>query len=331
MSNFALPMELPNFRAALRDTNSDFALSRLTACIALSLADDSEVAEAVQQLVRLLKDPVGEVRAQAVESLAVHLERGCGQVPVDAALLMDDPFPAVRCAVVAHMYLFLDMPLSYALDAASDEHEDVRAAATVLLARVDEPLARLRLHEMLEDKNEDVRAIAALHQPAPLSETAMQILLSFVQKRNEYAQDALGVLAHDAHPAAIEAILHAATGRFVPFELKAMAAAAYTHFQSDDPLAPARRLLSSRRKSRRLAVLQAFCSIPHTHATPLLLQCIGTVRCEEELCVALQALRMIFSDTAALQKKLQSIQGKVHPKVAHEFSEFVRELEHHIE
>ena len=292
MSNFALPMSLPKFSAAVKDSTSEFAPARLAASVAFSLAEDSEMSEAVTYLLRLLKDHVEEIRAQAVESLATLASRGASITGSAFLPLLDDACPEVRAAVLQNGDLLLDAPLEAAVAAAQHKDDIIRYSAAVLLGALDTPDALEALNGLLDDATPQNRVAAALQLGTNGNDKSAAILEAAVAKQNDDASAAIVILAGLARSRSKPVLLQLAQKRFGSLELKTMAMAALMRFDGDSQgmVRELERLLRSRRKGGRMAALRACAAIPNKSLVSMLKDHIPAAKNDEEKSAALWAL-----------------------------------------
>lgn len=326
MSNFAVPMELPKFSAAIADVKSDFPLSRLSAVVALSLADDEHIQEASDLLESLLEDFVEEIRVQVVESLAVLAERGAIVKEAGLQSMLQDDSVYVQCTALESLHAFKKNPIQEALSASYRKDDAIRRSAALLLGALEDDRAKVRIHEMLHDESLSVRQMAALHHGAPFSETALSILEDVVRFQGELAQEALVVLACESHPRSADVIHAVATSRFAPLELRTTAAAALLNYNVNNADVPTSQFLNSRWKSRRLAMLQALSLLPSACVADHLKKIVGGANREEEASAALHALFQGAFQFHELRVALFDLQGELTGSVASELEDYIKKV-----
>ncbi|MBN2526204.1 MAG: HEAT repeat domain-containing protein [Deltaproteobacteria bacterium] len=323
MSNFALPMELPKFSAAVKDVMSEFAPARLAACVSFSLVDDDLLADAVTLLLSRLNDPVDEIRAQAVESLAVLSERGA-HVEYDLlAPLLDDPCDEVRAALLQSGQLLLAEPMTAALTASRDESELIRYSAAVLLGEFSSKDAAVsRLFELLDDKSSEIRVAAALQLGKNGNDKSAAILEQLVQNGHGQLFEAAAILCDLALPRSRAVFLHMAQKRIVTGEAKALAIVALAHFDDENAVHAAQKFLGSWRKSRRMAVLHACAAVPHAQFAKMLATHVTYSSAEDEQSAALWALWQTVERFAECAEILKPLRAALSPSQIMELNDY---------
>jgi HEAT repeat protein len=290
MSNFALPMDLPGFDAAVRDTQSAFAPARLAAAVSFSLVDETGITDAVRYLHGLLDDPVPEIRSQSVESLAALAERGATVNREKLTALLKDPFAEVAAAVLQSGELLLSQPEDAALQAAASDAEILRYSAAVLLGSLDSRRSRDALCKLLSDGSEEVRVVAALQLGHRGNEQSVNILLEVIQKRHPASLTAIQILADAGLPVCTDVLRELAAKRFGGHEHRAMALAALARLEGGLHREILQKQLQSLRKSRRLSALRACAAIPVEAFAEPLAAVVLRPRTDEDASAALYAL-----------------------------------------
>ena len=302
MSALGLPMQLPRFDVALRDCTSDDPRTRMAACVGLAIVDASQYAEAIAALSGLLGDPVYEIRAQVIESLAGLAAVGA-PVPKDTVLscATDEAWP-VRLTLIENLDMFSDAPTEAALSALSDAHPAIRSAALRLLRRIDVPCEADCVRSALRDGDADVRREAALTLGFLGDSTGQSLLADVLRGGGPMAHEAVICATRLPDAAQLAPVLREVLHRWRSgTALRALAAAALASICPDDGDAPIRDMLRGRRAQARLAALSALSQLPSRNAIPELARVASRVDREAEASAALVALteaQRIFPDAA---------------------------------
>lgn len=324
MSNFALPMDLPGFDAAVRDTRSTFAPARLAAAVSFSLVDEPAIAEAVSYLQGLLDDPVPEIRAQSVESLAALAERGATVNREKLTALLRDPFAEVAAAVLQSGELLLSQPEEAALEAMASDEEILRYSAAVLLGSLDSHGAQEALCKLLSDGAEEVRVVAALQLGHRGNGQSVQILLNVIQKGHSASLTAIQNLANAGLPVPTDVLRELAMKRFGGGELRTMALAALARLEGGPAVDTLQKQLQSRRKSRRLSALRACAAIPVEAFAEPLAAVVLRPRSDEEASAALYALSETVRLFPHLGTVLDGIKSQLPPELMNELIDYTQ-------
>lgn len=288
MSGYGIPMDLPNYQAALRDISSNFAPSRLAAVVSLSLAEDNHVQDAAEVMLQLLEDPVEEVRAQTVESLASLKIRNAQIDESHLISLLKDPSIEVRCALVESLSLFLNEPMAHALKASNDEHVAVRISATYLLSQLETKESVDRLIKMLDDEDEVVRKHAALSVGKDGAEKAKELLIKVVEDKDSETEKAIVLLS--SFDTALPFMKTIMEDRMHSKDSRCIACASLVKFDDDDAKKRFTKYFSAFFKSTRQAILQASCLVPSGNAATLLFDFLAKTKKADEASIALAAI-----------------------------------------
>ena len=262
-SSFLLPMQVPNFGAAIRDAKSGSPEARLVAAIALGRIRDGNEPMAIKALSDLASDPIEEVRAQALEGIGEQM-RGGADVPENVILeAISDPCPRVRLAAVENMAFGKNGGATDTLiSMLSDPDPTVRATTCRLLGEMGEPSAQEAIFRLLEDGTPFVTYESAMALAEFGDSRGESVLVQMVERGGDLAIDAaysLGKIGNKRLCASLRAV---ANKRFVGAELKAMAAAALVRSGGEDGREILKRLLMSRRQNTKHIVLGSLSRLP---------------------------------------------------------------------
>ena len=153
-----LPPLRPNLEAALRDVGASDPRFRLAAAAALGEAPEARRAEARAGLHRLLEDPLGPIRAAALDALA---ELGDADDAERTAAAVDDPHAEARQAAVRALAALSPEPADALMPLADDPRPEVRLVALAGLVARAPSFAAARLPARLADPDPEVRRAAA--------------------------------------------------------------------------------------------------------------------------------------------------------------------------
>ncbi|MBN2342383.1 MAG: HEAT repeat domain-containing protein [Deltaproteobacteria bacterium] len=328
MSNFALPMDLPNFSAAVKDSKSEFAPARLAAVVSLGVVDSDNVSMAIDTLVPLLSDPVEEIRVQTIDSLASLTQRG-GKVDAERIWpLLEDPNTNIRCVTIEMLHIFFDVPLEAALQASKDADAAVRLSAVLLLSNIENDGAISRLEEMVHDTDREVSEQAALQLGAALTDAARVLLESIVLKRQQASRSALISLSK-AQPTmrSAEIVQQVAHGRFFSSTLKTAAAAALLEWGQQDGRTIVKQVLGSWRKSKRMAMIQTLAEMSSEHVADVLYEFICSTNRNDEASASIQALAQCAYANHGVHRKLETLLTQLDEPLRSEVSDILTHME----
>lgn len=320
-SGYTVPMKLPRLEAALCDCRSASAEVRWVAAIALGAQDVGAGEEAAKALEALCEDGVQEVRAQAIEGLAQQVRAGAEISSYRIMEGLKDQSDMVRCAAVANLDLFFDDAAARASRMLADPLPSVRATAVRMLAdlRAEEHLENLAL--LLNDDDDVVCEEAAFSMvllgDARGRDRVIDMLRGGLPTAIRSAQ-ALADLGDHAVAPALEKVV---SGWLIDPDLKSVAAAAMVRCGNEEGRIIIEKMLSSRRETVRMAVLQTLVGTPVTglagtvadivlHASPM------------EASAAIAALVSLGSvDRDPVDRAFHSLEGKLDPELAEELEE----------
>ena len=322
MSNFALPMDLPKFSAAVTDCKSQFAPARLAACVAFSLAADADVSEAVRLLTEMIRDSELEIRAQAVESLATLAAQGA---VIDKALLMKilaDDVPEVRAVLLQSGDVLLENPLETA-EASIDSDDDlIRYSATILLGALAGERALELLEKQLTDASCDVRLAAAFQLGENGNEQSAALLEAVAARQEDAAPEAIVLLAELGLSRSEAVLAQLAARRFGATELKTLAIAALARIRHDSVSTPLLEMFESRRRSRRQSALRACAAIPVAGMAEPLAKWVQLFQRDEDSSAALWALWTTTQKFPATASVLDKLRPRLRPSLLHELADY---------
>lgn len=262
-TTFTLPMDIPNFDAAMRDAMSGGAEARFVAAIALGRIRGNGQAEAISALSRLLEDPVEEVRAQALEGIAEQA-RGGAKIPnrlVHEALT--DPSPRVRTAAIEIAAFTTKHGLLDTLSPSlSDLDPSVRATACRVVGEVGGIELADAIVRLLEDPVSFVTHEAALALAELGDLRGKSILIDLLSSRNQISIEAACALGRLREKSACSHLFRIANKRFVGTELKAMTAAALASCGQAKGRELLERMLRSKRRHTKLVALGTLARLP---------------------------------------------------------------------
>ncbi|MBN2719292.1 MAG: HEAT repeat domain-containing protein [Deltaproteobacteria bacterium] len=326
MSNFALPMALPNFPAAIRDAGSSFAPARLAACVSFSLVDDSDIPQAVQLLSAMLADSELQIRIQSIESLAALVERGADVDRASMQCVYENGHADLRAVLLQNGRQLLSSPLIAAIDAASSKDELLRYSAAVSLGAMldDEKAQEIRnvLLTLLDDESMEVRITAAFQLGARGSEKSAVLLESLVESQDDKAIEAMIILAQLGLSRSRKVLENVAQRRFAPPALRAMASTALIRMYGNSYFSGLNDMLQSWRKSRRLAALRACAAIPSDSLAETLAHHVVSAVGEDEQSAALWALWQVVSKYPHCAPVLNELRVHLGKSLTDELSEY---------
>lgn len=262
-NGFLLPMQMPNFDAAIRDAKNGSPEARLVAAIALGRIRDGNEPKAIDALRDLARDPVEEVRAQALEGIGEQM-RGGADVPEHIILkAVSDPCPRVRLAAVENMpFGKNDGATDTLISMLSDSDPSVRATTCRVLGEMKEPNAREAICRLLEDGTPFVTYESAMALAELGDSRGESVLIQMLESAGDLAIDAAYSLGKIGSKRLSPSLRAVANKRFVGPELKAMAAAALVRSGGEDGREILKRVLTSRRQNTKLIVLGTLARLP---------------------------------------------------------------------
>ncbi len=331
MSDFQLPMELPRTDVALKDMYSANPMARYAAAMSLAIADNSFKDKAVSALVVLAGDPLEQIRSQAVEGFAQwRLQNydlfsdteGLTKSLIDK--LVKDESPQVRSAVIGNAGLFFDNPVPVILGAVADVSPGVRACAADQLDGCDDIAAIDALKKLLNDNDDEVRLRAAIALGKNADSTALKMLVDLLLNPGIYflfVTEAVRTLALCSEDATREAVYKKATGLWGSLDIKAMCSAALLKYTPSDSQ-PVLKMLESRRRKIRVAVLQALYELPDSSIAYNVSKIVKNASSDIECSLALQVLKSIkMSDCTTGLKYLESVKDTLTGDLLEEWKE----------
>ncbi len=326
-SGYTIPMKLPYLEAALCDCGSASAEVRWVAAIALGAQDVEGREEAVKALEVLCEDGVQEVRAQAIEGLAEQVRAGA---EISSQRIMEglkDDSDMVRCAAVANLDLFFDDAAASASRMLADPLPSVRATAVRMLADLRAAEHLENLVPLLNDDDDVVREEAAFSMvllgDARGRDRVIDLLSAGLPVAIRSAQ-ALADLGDHAAATALKAVV---SGWLIDPTLKSVAAAAMVCCGNEEGRSIIEKMLSSRRESVRMAVLQTLVGTPVTGLSGTVANIVLRAS-PMEASAAIAALVSLGSvDRDLVDRAFQSLEGKLDPELAEELQEGRLELE----
>ncbi len=230
--------------------------------MALGQAATGEGSEAVEALVTLTRDPVDEVRAQALEGLTEQRLAGANVPNEHVEKALTDCAPCVRCVAVDASALFFDAPGQVLKKAIGDPDPSVRAAAAASLGELGAVEMADELTRLLDDPIEYVVQEAAFALAALGDSAGIEVLIGCLDAGGGESIDAALALGRLGKNEAAEALERTARRTFAPMEQKAMAAAALVRCQDATGLDILKKLLGARRRSVRMTTLVALAQLP---------------------------------------------------------------------
>ncbi len=322
MTTFLLPLEMPGIEAALRDAVAASPEGRWVAAIALGRTQGDRHAEALAALNGLLRDPIDEVRAQALEGIAEQAHAGTS-IPMEIVerALRDDA-AAVRCAAIDAAVSIVERPERVLIPLLGDPDPSARAAAAVALGTIRAVEASDRIAELLYDADDYVVERAALSL-ADMGDARGEAVLSsmLVRSDDELACEAAYGLGKTAGEASQSALRKIAKRRFSPVSLKAMAAAALARCGGSVGRLMLGDLLGSRRESKRMAALITLSRLPVGGLTARVAQIIDCGS-QAEASAAIQTLTALGDvEPAAAQQELEQRLARVPSELKEEIEE----------
>ncbi len=322
MTTFLLPLEMPGIEAALRDAAVGSPEARWVAAIALGREQESRRAEALAALNGLLRDPVDEVRAQALEGIAEQAHAGASIPKETVEQALRDDASAVRCAAIDAAVSILDQP-THALGALLDDADpSVRATAAAAFGVLCAVESGDRIAGLLGDADGYVVERAALSL-ADMGDARGEAVLSSMLIRGdaELACEAacgLGKIAEEASQSALRKI---AKRRFSPVSLKAMAAAALARCGGSEGRLILGDLLGARRESKRMVALITLSRLPVSGMTARVAQIIDRGS-HAEASAAIQTLAALGDvEPAAARQELEQRLTRVPAELKEEIEE----------
>ncbi len=256
MTTFLAPPQLPTVHAALRDAANGSPDARWVAAQALGLESGDLRDEALAALRRLLEDPCGEIRAQALEGLSEQAAQGAPieEVLVDRAL--HDPSAAVRCAAVDAALTILSTPAPAIISMATDPDNSVRMTVGRAIGSFKSDEGIPALLDLLNDSDNTVRFEAAVALAEHGDHRGERELIEALVARREDACEAARALGLLGTCRAIPALKQAAKRTFTAADLKAVSAAALIRCgESEAGLPILKKMLTSGSSDTKLIVL----------------------------------------------------------------------------
>jgi len=255
-------MDIPNFKAAIRDADSGSGEARLVASIALGRVRDRNQPQAIEALGRLSRDPLEEVRAQALEGIAEQM-RGEAHIPqtlIDQGL--SDPSPRVRSVAVQNLILKGPGKAPLLIPMLEDPDPSVRATICQILGDTGPEGAAFHLARRLDDPVPFVTEEAALALAELGDERGESILLKLLDRGHQQAIDAAYALGRIGKNTACSQLRQIVQKTFVSTDLRAMAAAALLSCGGADGRPVLEKLLKSRRSYTKHVVLCTLARLP---------------------------------------------------------------------
>jgi HEAT repeat protein len=327
MTSLLLPPQMPTIEAALKDAGSPHAESRWVAAIALGQSDGPRQSEAFRALLRLLEDPLEEIRAQALEGICEHYRAGAEVETTVIASALKDPAASVRCAAIDAAALILDDPTPEIAPYTCDENASVRVTAAICLGELDATSEIRRIESMIDDPQLVVAQNAALALARLGVSRGTPLLTEMLDGDVDQAVEAafaLGLLGRSETASRLE---KTATQLWLPLQLKAMAAAAAARCGSEPGLRLIAQMLQSRRRGKRIIALTTLSRLPLVE----LAQAIGHViesKKEIEVSVAIHTLGLLGEvDTSAALIQLEKFSGKLSAELELELRETIGKIE----
>lgn len=325
--SYLVPMDLPHLDAALRDTGSTTAEVRWVAALALGQEDGGRAGEAIDALERLAGDSVEEVRAQAIEGLALHARSGRGVSKRVMASSLDDGSDLVRMTGLEAVELFADDAGAEAARLLGDRAPGVRIAAARMLADLGAEAQVERLAALLGDTDALVRLEGALALARLGDSRGERLAVEALSGDEQSAMAAALALGRLGSSSAIEGLRRVTGGWLVSASLKATAAAALTRCGDPTGVEIIGKMLGSVRGSTRMAALVALARLPVRAAAPRVGELIGNGRPLE----ASSALRTLVAlgevDLQAARTEIERRRTGLEGELADEAAEALAALE----
>ena len=326
-AGYTIPMKLPHLEAALCDCGSASAEVRWVAAIALGAQDVGGRGEAVKALEALCNDGVQEVRTQAIEGLAEQVRAGAEISSRRILEGLKDDSDMVRCAAVANLDLFFDDASARVSRMLADTQPSVRATAVRMLADLRAAEYLENLAPLLNDDDDVVREEAAFSM----------VLLGDIRGRDRVIEMLRGglpmairsarALADLGDHAAAPALKEVVSGWLIDPDLKSVAAAALVRCGNEEGRSIIEKMLSSRRESVRMAVLQTLVGAPVTGLAGTVADIVLRAS-PMEASAAIRALVSLGSvERDPVDRAFQFLEGKLDPELAEELEEGRLELD----
>jgi HEAT repeat protein len=263
MTDFLLPPKLPSLEAALRDAAHGSPDARWVAALSLGRESGEGMPAALEALLGLSRDPCEEIRAQAVEGLLAQARQGAQIEETVVLEALGDQAPAVRCAALDAALVILKEPVPSVVMLADDPDISVRLAACRAMGDLLAEAGIEALKGRLSDPHRLVRleaAVALARMDVPDGEAVLISALAWAPREARDAAKALALLgARNARPQ----LERMAARRFIPSEIKAMAAVALMRCTDNESgKATIARMLVTRSASQNLVALTTLAELP---------------------------------------------------------------------
>jgi len=327
-TSFLLPLELPHPEVALHDAKSEGEEARWVAALSLGRVRGPLQQQAFETLLYLTRDPVEEVRAQALESIAEQVRGGAVSVPeqmVHAALR--DPSPGVRCAAIDTALEVLKDPIPAIARGTKDKDPSVRAAAAMALGSVDAYDKADQLAALLADPDEFVCRQSAIALARLRDSRAEPVLLAWLKSEKPSGDEAVFALGLLGASSALPELRKIARGRFLSVELKSMLAAAMVRCGDEQGRTMLLKLLRARRERTRMAVLSTLARMPIQGMAATVGGLMDTGDGIEASSAIQTLLALAAVDREVVLKELEKRLGQLGPDLDEELKDAVSSLD----
>ncbi len=322
MTGWLLPLDKPKLEAALRDARGGNHESRWLAAMALGSENGPGRGDAIAALLHLAKDPLEEIRAQALEGLLEQSRCGDFGAPekvIDQALA--DEAASVRCVGIEMAVTLLGSVLGRVLPLADDPAPTVRAAVAAALGESEPASHEDVLTTLLEDPSVFVRREAA-HTLARLGDPGGEaVLIEALEEGGDFADRAAWALGLLGSEKAVPVLERRANSFFGGPEHKAICAVALAGCGSELGRTIVEKLLDGRSRRGRIAALGALAVFPIPGCVPRVARIIEA-KAEAEQSVAVNALLCLAGvDREAALEKLETFRRVLSGDIADEIEE----------
>lgn len=322
MTGWLLPLDKPKLEAALRDAREGNPESRWIAAMALGSENGTSRREALAALFELAKDPLEEIRAQALEGLLEQSRCGGFEAPervIDDALR--DEAGSVRCVGIEMATALLDDASTRVKRLIKDPAPSVRAAVAAALGEIEPESNVDALESLIEDESVFVRREAAYALAGRGGRRGESILIEALEEGGDFADRAAWALGKLGSQKAVSILERRANAFFGSVEHKAVCAAALAGCGSDVGRTVLKKLLGGRSRRGRIAALGALAVFPVSGCVAHVAEVIER-RKEDEQSVAVNALLSLAAvERQAVLAQLRIFRQKLRGEIADEIGE----------